>query len=343
MWILNSELSDVKLFDENRLIDARKANTIIRRFFCKKEGLLLKTQTLELPDHTRVQINWFYGEETARGVVLFLPAMGVSIDYYKSLARNWSGRGYAIALIESRGMRHSSVKDVKHENFGYKEILNIDLATLIPELSKLHNSLPIWLSGHSLGGQLALLHATQKHSVIAGIILIATGSNYYGTMPTRVQKLKRKLGFYFTRVITRLFGYFPGHKLGFGGRQPRNLIKDWTFEGLNGKYQLCDEYYDYNQSLRQLDLPILMISLSGDQLVPKSSADFLAKKLERATITQVELQASDYGLQRFNHFKWTKHPGPVLDIVDHWVTQVSIRDIELNSNDDLQGYVSNEN
>jgi predicted alpha/beta hydrolase len=76
---------------------------------------------------------------------------------------------------------------------------------------------------------------------------------------------------------------------------------------------------DYDQALGTLRLPVLMVSLSGDAFVPKSCADFLARKLKQASVTQVELQARDYGLPTFHHFRWTRKPDPVLDQVDQWV------------------------
>jgi predicted alpha/beta hydrolase len=280
----------------------------------------LTLQTINLPDNTQTQVCWVEKGKASKGVILFLPALGVSIDYYKSLAELWSQRSFAIALVESRSMRYSLIEDVKLENFGYKEVLDVDLATIIPALCQRRPNLPVWLCGHSLGGQFALLHASEKLSKLAGLILIAAGSNHYATLPTSSTRWKRRVGIRLIRVINGLLGYFPGHKLGFGGRQPKNMMKDWTFEGLKGRYLVCGSNKDYNQLLARLELPILMISLSGDPLVPKSSADVLADKLLDASVTQVELIAKDYGLAAFNHFKWAKKPEPVLDAIEQWLS-----------------------
>lgn len=280
----------------------------------------MTVQTINLPDNAHTQVHWVEQGDVNKGVILFLPALGVSVDYYKPLAEHWAQRGFAIALIESRGMRYSSIKDVKRENFGYKEVLDFDLATIIPELCQRKLHLPVWLCGHSLGGQFALLHASEKPSKLAGVILIAAGSNHYATLPTTITRFKRRFGIRMVRIINEVLGYFPGHKLEFGGRQPKNLIKDWTFEGLKGRYQICGSNRDFDQLLAQLELPVLLISLFGDTLVPKTSADPLAQKLSKASVTQVELIARDYGLAVFSHFKWAKSPEPVLDYVDQWLS-----------------------
>jgi predicted alpha/beta hydrolase len=282
----------------------------------------MTVQHIEMPDNTQTQVHWMEpgdGKKVAKGVILFLPALGISVDYYRNLAEQWVLRGFAIALIETRGMRHSSVKDVKKHNFGYKEVLDIDLATIVPILCQQKPGLPIWLCGHSLGGQFALLHASDKQPDVAGVILIAGGSNHYASLPTPIMSLKRRSSIRLVRTVNSLMGYFPGHKLGFGGRQPKNLMKDWTQEGLKGHYKIQNCNKDYNHLLAELALPVLMISLSGDLLVPKSSANALAKRMTKAKLTQVELKADRYGLKSFNHFKWARKPDPVLDTVDQWL------------------------
>ena len=215
-------------------------------------------------------------------------------------------------------MKQSSVRDVRANNFGYKEILNVDLATILPELKREAAGKPFWLSGHSLGGQFALLHASRHAAAADGIILIAGGSNYHGAMPDG-QKLKRHIGLRFVRLVDQALGFFPGDKVGFGGRQPLNMILDWTHEALTGTYRVIGDATNYDDELSRLSLPVLMISLSGDPLVPKTSATFLARKLKQARVTQIELQAKDHGLPRFDHFRWARKPAPVLAKVDEWV------------------------
>jgi hypothetical protein len=60
-----------------------------------------------------------------------------------------------------------------------------------------------------------------------------------------------------------------------------------------------------------------MVSLRGDALVPLASADYLARKLTRATVSQVELQAEDGAA--YHHFRWVKKPAAILAHVDRWI------------------------
>ena len=277
----------------------------------------MKSQTFQFSDRTQTVIEWF-GEETnaQKGLVVFLPALGASVEIYRSMAKAWAGLGYRIATVELRGGKQSSVKDVRAHNFGYNEILNLDLASIVPRLRVEAAGQPFLLAGHSLGGQLALLYASRHPAEADAVVLLAAGSNYYGAMP-RGERFKRHLGLRAVRTIDQVLRFFPGDKLGFGGRQPLNMILDWTHEALTGRYRVTGDDADYDRDLGQLKAPVLMISLQGDTLVPKPSADYLARKLTGGQVTQIELRTQDG--KAYHHFRWLTKPAPILAQVDQWI------------------------
>jgi predicted alpha/beta hydrolase len=276
----------------------------------------LHQQPLELPDRAHTVVEWFGETSAAKGLVGFLPALGASVEFYRPMAEAWAGLGYCVATVELRGGKQSSIRDVRAHNFGYNEVLNVDLASIVPRLRAEAVGRPFLLAGHSLGGQFALLYASGHPSQIDGVVLLAGGSNYYGAMP-RGHRLTRYLGLRSVRTIDQVLGFFPGDRLGFGGRQPYTMMLDWTHEALTGKYLVRGDAADYDRDLEQLEMPVLMVSLRGDALVPRPSADFLARKLTRAHVTQVELRPEAGGT--YHHFRWVKQPAPILARVDDWV------------------------
>src|SRR5262245_12660823 len=181
------------------------------------------------------------------------------------MAEAWAGLGYRVATVELRGGKQSSVKDVRAHNFGYKEILNVDLASIVPRLRAEAAGQPFLLAGHSLGGQFALLYASRHPSEVDAVVLLASGSNYYRAMP-RGRRFTRHFGLRTVRAIDQLLRFFPGDRFGFGGRQPLNMILDWTQEALTGSYRVKGDAADYDHELEQLQMPVLMVSLQGDTL-----------------------------------------------------------------------------
>jgi predicted alpha/beta hydrolase len=95
------------------------------------------------------------------------------------------------------------------------------------------------------------------------------------------------------------------------------MILDWTHEALTGRYRVTGDAADYDRDLEQLDMPVLMVSLRGDALVPRHSADYLARKLTRAQVAQIELLPENGST--FHHFRWVKQPAPILAHVDQWI------------------------
>jgi predicted alpha/beta hydrolase len=277
----------------------------------------LKSLSLELSDGAHTVIEWF-GEEgpSDKGVVVFLPALGASIDFYRPLAEAWAALGYRVVTVELRGGKQSSVKDVRRHGFGFNEVLNIDLASIVPTLRAEAAGRPLLLAGHSLGGQFALLYASRHPAEVDAVVLLAGGSNYYGAMPAR-QRFTRQLGLRTVRTINQALRFFPGDKLGFGGRQPFSMMNDWTQEALTGHYRVKGDDTNYDQELGRLTLPVLMVSLKGDPLVPKCSADYLAGKLTHAQVSQIELRAEDG--KPYHHFRWVKKPAAILAPVDQWI------------------------
>jgi predicted alpha/beta hydrolase len=278
----------------------------------------LKSQPFEVSDRARTVIEWF-GEEAPpeKGLIVFLPALGASVDFYRPMAEAWAALGYRVATVELRGGKQSSVKDVRAHNFGYNEVLNVDLASIVPALRAQAAGRPFLLAGHSLGGQFALLYASRHPSDVDAVVLLAGGSNYYGAMP-RGKRFTRHLGLQTVRTIDQVLRFFPGDKLGFGGRQPFNMILDWTQEALTGRYIVTGDPADYDHELELLKVPVLMVSLQGDTLVPRPSADYLASKLTRAQVAQIELVAPDG--TPYHHFRWVKQPAPILSQVDRWIS-----------------------
>jgi len=129
----------------------------------------------------------------------------------------------------------------------------------------------------------------------------------------------RRAQLWLARNITRTLGYFPGHRLGFVGVQPRDVMLDWTHEALTGKYRVLGADTDYERALAAVRFPVLFVSLQGDALVPKSSAEYLARKLTAAPVSCVELDATS-GVP-LHHFRWVKKPAAVLDAVESWVRE----------------------
>lgn len=271
---------------------------------------------LQNKDGSTTEINIYSGIKQ-NAVAVVLPAMGVYAKYYKILAEELATNGLVAVLADLRGNDTSSVRPKRSIDFGYSEILHLDIDTIVSHVNEQFSGKPIYLFGHSLGGQLGCLYASKNPIKVAGLILSATCSVYYrgweGFSAYRILA-----GTQFANAVAKMFGYFPGKKVGFGGMEARTVIKDWSNQSRTGIYSLKNDDFNYEKALSELNIPVLAISYQGDGLCPKGAVDHLLDKMESATVDHIHLEKSDPRNEGFNHFNWAKKPRNIVEIIKGW-------------------------
>jgi predicted alpha/beta hydrolase len=261
---------------------------------------------LSFPDQTTSQIEVFGKIDSSnQAIVILMPAMAISSKYYKAFAEYLANQLNIISITSDlRGLGKSSVRVSKKVDFGYQNLLE-DYTLIIQTLQQKYPNQPIYLLGHSLGGQIASLLATHKTLNIKGLILIACASNYY----KQWSGLNRLTFGGFLRVArwtARVLGYFPGKKMGFGGTEAKTLIQDWSYMGLFGKYKIKNSSIDYEKNLATTRLPILAMGIQNDYFAPPKAIHFLLKKFAQSPdIQQITVSSAEHKL---NHINWLKYP-----------------------------------
>jgi predicted alpha/beta hydrolase len=163
--------------------------------------------------------------------------------------------------------------------------------------------------GHSLGGQLAALYLALEPAAFSRLVTIASCSVDFRGWPVperyRILAATQAVG-----IIGQTLGYFPGERLGFGGRQSRGVVRDWSHNARTGLYDPHRAPLDFESALRSVTTDALMISIEGDSLAPPGAVDLLARKLPRARVVREHLPPS-WKVEKKNdpHFKWAREPG----------------------------------
>ena len=87
--------------------------------------------------------------------LLWLPALGVAARHYQPFAQSLARHGIATFMHEWRGHGSSSLRASHGCDWGYRELLTVDLPASEAALRQRLPGLARALGGHSLGGQLA--------------------------------------------------------------------------------------------------------------------------------------------------------------------------------------------
>jgi predicted alpha/beta hydrolase len=196
-----------------------------------------------------------------RAVLLFACAMGVEASYYAPFAKAMSRRGIAIAICDLRGHGTSSVRPRRGVDFGYREIVEHDLPAAVAAVRERTRGLPLYLGGHSLGGQLVMLHVAATHPDIDGMALVACAIPYYRNWNGRGRFLIRSYASLVFPAVGSVLGYVPGDRLGFGGKEARTLMRDWSHNAMTARYEPIGSDLDYEAALERLEVELVTVNI----------------------------------------------------------------------------------
>lgn len=255
-------------------------------------------------------------------LLLIGPAMGTPSRIYAPLAEAFAGQGLNAAVIELRGIGSSSLRAGRGTDFGYRDLVEKDWTVALAALRQRFAESPIFLFGHSLGGQIAVLHAAARPAEVGGAVIVAAGSVHYGGW-SGMKRLGIMAFTQFAGSLAGLLGYFPGKRLGFGGTEAKALMQDWARLARSGRFDLSGAGLDYEAALSQLPLPVLGLSFEHDNFAPHQAQKNLLDKLVQARVTHLPLSERDTGA-RLDHYNWIKRPEAVVSRVTQWINTVGV-------------------
>lgn len=252
-------------------------------------------------------------------VLYWLPALGVSARQYLPLAQALAQAGVAVAIHEWRGIGSSDRRAGRHENWGYRELLQEDLPAGIAAIRERLPREDFLLGGHSLGGQLASVYAGMHPDVAAGLVVTASGSPYW-------RQFRHggwiRLAYAAAPRLAQLVGYLPGRMIGFGGNEARGVIDDWARSGRTGRYAAVGVPDDLEQRLARVEQPLLALRFADDWLGPEASLSWLLGKMPHAHVDRQLITSGDMDGRPADHFGWMKAPHPVAERIVEWQSRL---------------------
>lgn len=243
--------------------------------------------------------------------LLWLPALGVAARHYLPLAEALADTGVATFVHEWRGHGSSTLRAGHEADWGYRQLLLEDLPASEAAVSAAVPGTPRILGGHSLGGQLACCRLALAPGSAARLWLVGAGAPYWRAFPLR-RRWWLPLVYRFLPWLADRRGALPGRELGFGGREARGVMRDWSRTALSGRYEGAAIPPGIEQGMQALDTDVAAVVFGDDWLAPPSSLRFLLAKLPRARASVAQLDAEALGT-RDDHFAWMARPRAVAD------------------------------
>jgi len=276
------------------------------------------TLKLTLDDGVTTQLNIHWAKQLDAPVVIILQALGVRVSFYKSLAEALNRYNIHCLLADLRGNGTSSIRPSPTTDFGYYELLTLDIPAIFNAANRIFETHPKYLFGHSLGGQLAALYLSKYPQQARGLIMMTVASPWYKNW-TGWRRPAFYAAIHLFSKVSRTLGYFPGHVLQFAGKEAKTLMQDWSHFALTNKIEPRNCPTNYDESLAQLQLPVLSITFEKDSLVPKRAATSFHKKLSSASIVHRHLRRTNPGHPTLGHFNWIKESVYFAQLISQWI------------------------
>ncbi len=242
--------------------------------------------------------------------VLWLPALGIAARHYLPFAQALAARGAGVFLHEWRGHGSSSLRAGRDCDWGYRELLEVDLPASEKVMEDaLGSALPRVLGGHSLGGQLASCRLALSPRTAGAIWLVGSGAPWW-------RAFRRAVRWWLliaSRVLpwlARVNGALPGRRIGFGGREAVGLIADWAATARTGIYAAPGLQTDLEAALANAKPTIDAVVLAGDWYAPTGSLHWLLGKMPQARVALTTLDDTALGTVA-DHFQWMQRPDAV--------------------------------
>lgn len=243
---------------------------------------------------------------------VLVPAMGVPARYYGPLVDALLATGAGLAVTDLRGTGASTPIPSRAARYGMAELVD-DVDAVLAATAEHRQGRATILFGHSLGGQISVLHLgrTAESPDVDGAVLVASGLPYwrlFGWSGPFVWSFAE-----FLNGVSAIAGAWPGWT--FGGKQARGVIRDWAVTARRGRFAAR---LNAKPGLSRVTAPILAISVDSDQYTPSRTTDRLLSWVPNAKLTRRHLTHAEAGV-RIDHFKWVKAPQAVVDHVTAWL------------------------
>jgi len=241
-------------------------------------------------------------------LILIFPALGVRQTYYRRLAEGLSTSApITVISCDWRAHGESSERPRRGLDYGYDTYVH-DMDQVIDRVKEKWPGLRLSLLGHSLGGQIASLHMGRFGSKIDRLLLVAAAALSYKNWSPGFGWRVRMAGI-FLPLLAEILGYYPGDKVGFGGREFKTLMKDWGHNTKKGEYHPLESTYDYEGAMASRKTDVRVITFEKDYWVSLKAARQLAHKFHP------DSRVDFHSLQGFGHFDWARQPEDTLNLI----------------------------
>ncbi len=238
----------------------------------------------------------------ARANVVIAAAMAVPQSFYAPFARHLASRGYTAWTFDYRGIGESLTGSLRGVKADLSDWLIKDYDALLHEISET-SPLPLFVVGHSFGGQVAPLLPSRER--LSGLVNIAVGSGSTRHITPRLRRSAPLMWHLLAPVLCPVFGYFPGARLGVIGNLPTGAMFQWRRWCLTPDYLLSGEP-GAREAYASSDYPVLALTFADDEMLLEDGSRLIHGAYRKRAVDYRVLEPLQHNLPRIGHFGFFK-------------------------------------
>jgi len=228
--------------------------------------------------------------------VLVMPATGVPQQYYAKFAAYLGEAGFTVLTFDYRGIGRSRQGDLRACTARMRDWALLDGAAALAFLREKQRR--ISLVGHSFGGQ-ALGLLPQPESIAAALI-VGSQSGYWKNWSALGRLWMWPVTHVGLPLVTRLRGYFPASRLGFGEDLPRGVAIEWARWCRNPRYLVGDLGVEADYA--RFCAPLRAYAVADDPFAPERAVRALGALYPNARWETRKVTPRELGVKSIGHF-----------------------------------------
>lgn len=262
---------------------------------------MTNTLTLTCADGTRLHGHLWTPTQPERGTIIINPATGVRATYYHYYARFLAEHGFAVLTYDYRGIGASRPANMRGVKANWRVWGEQDFNAAIAYARHRAPTGTLAVIGHSIGGFLI------GFAPLAGELtrILTVGAQYaYWPDYAPAQRVKLLAKWHLTMpLLTSLFGYFPGKRLGWLEDIPAGIAHEWSFRRarLESSYP-AQERTAVLASFAAVRAPTLALSTTDDEFATPAAMHRALAYYKNSDRQFVHLTPQALGFPAIGHF-----------------------------------------
>jgi predicted alpha/beta hydrolase len=225
--------------------------------------------------------------------VLVMPATGVPQSYYARFAAYLAERGFSVLTFDYRGIGRSLSSHVKKHPARMRDWALLDAAAAFDSLEG-----KIRVIGHSFGGQ--VLGLLPDPSRIAAALIVGSQSGYWRNWPALGRAWMWPTVHIALPLVSRLHGYFPASRLGFGEDLPAGVAIEWARWCRNPRYLVGD--LGVEDAYARFRAPLRAYAITDDPFAPRRAVEALGRLYPNSRWETRSVEPRELGVKAVGHF-----------------------------------------